>query len=555
MTRLSAAYLQLVVHVLTQSTKPRYHTSSLESTDDILTFKRVLELFQSAANGLDTSTEREGTGSPVANCICDTLLDCLSSTDDGLIAHQLLEILSILAIQEKGVRESVNQANWTSLHTIYSEESMDGFKLPLPYAFGQGTLRFRSLAVSSELLTLQRALEGTILKSSSALETSQGSSLFQYGLIRHWGLLTQFESTVSVLESHLYHLVSELESFLGGLEGAIDDDSDDEKKDTDDVLPTKKRRPVVVSAIPWLSGSTFVDFFELLLHMIVSATAVAAPATKATSSTYACGPYNHLDAVCRMFSSVVDVYQKHCLVFPRRVASKVSNACRFMLSSTVSQLHRCIDWRNRQPLLSRSDKEANAYDAGSMKYLDTLLDCMAANTAGRIHSLCDFWQSTESASQYASKSTTLSYAAEKASRAFKAVAASHNLTDPVFELDEADQQRQHVTSRSSTKGFHQLDGATVRSKKRRVATELLTKVDDSGTPKGPPARLSMEEDEGGDNDVGDWEAEDSDDGEASSGSFGASGDWGDDDDDDDSDDESTGMLNLQSSLPFLRTSP
>jgi hypothetical protein len=456
----------------------------------------------------------------------------------------MLEILSILALNEKSrFTERLNQASLSSLHTIYAKVTTDRFEAELPYAFRLQTHRFRSQAASKELQLLQRALDATILKTANdAALGDMDFMLFRHGLMRHWGLLTHSTLTLSQLESDLSNFVSELGSFLENLESTVDDNCEDEKKDTDD-LRLKEARPGV-SSIQWLTAATFVDFFELLLHMTVGAAAVAPPATKMASEKEECGAYYHLDNMVRLFSCLIDIYQKRILVFPRKATSKVSHACRHMLSVSVSQLHRCVDWRNSQPLLSRGQREANSYDAGAMKHFQKLLDSVAANTAGRILSLCEFWQSKEGASQYVSKSTTLSYAAEKAARTMKSVASAHNLTPPVFDLGDDDEEEKEV-SRSDTKGFHQMDGNAFRSKKRRrIAPDLILQEDDSDVLRAPSEQPRIEEEQ---DDVGAWDAESSDIDEASTGSFGVAGNWG-----EDSDDESAGMLNLQSASPLQR---
>jgi hypothetical protein len=538
---------------MTKLAKSRSSGTMTDTEGDALTYNGCMELFQSVLHKGDSSDASVGARSHVSTkysnsssveAICDRILERLGTADDALVANRLLEILSILALNEKSrFTERLNQASWSSLHTIYAKAPTGRFEAELPYAFRLQTHRFRSQAASKELQLLQRALDATILKSANdAALGDMDFLLFRHGLMRHWGLLTHSTLTLSQLESHLSRLVSELGSFLENLERMVDNNCEDEKKDSDD-LQLKEARPGV-SSIPGLTAVTFVDFFELLLHMTVGAIAVAPPATKMASKKEECGAYYHLDNMVRLFSSLIDIYQKRILVFPRKVTSKVSHACRHMLSVSISQLHRCVDWRNSQPLLSREQREANSYDAGAMKHFQTLLDSVAANTAGRILSLCEFWQSKEGASQYVSKSTTLSHAAEKAARTMKTVASAHNLTPPVFDLGNEDEDEEEKgVSRSDTKGFHQMDGNAVRRKRRRINPDFVLQEDDVEMSRAPSEHPGIEEEQ---DDVAAWDADSSDPDEAS-GSFGVAGDWG-----EDSDDESAGMLNLQSGSPLQR---
>jgi hypothetical protein len=553
--RLATSYLQLLIAVMTKLAESRSSESIAGTEGVVLTYRDFMELFRSVLErGLSSDVDIEvrsivsadDSNSSLVEVICDKVLERLGTTDDALVANQLLEILSILALNDKSrFTERLNQASWSCLHTIYAKVTAGRFDSELAYAFRLQTHRFRSQAASKELQSLQRALDATILKSANdAAIAGLDFMLFRHGLMRHWGLLTHSTLTLSQLESHLSHLVSELSSFLGNLESTVDDNHEDEKKDTDDLQLVKKARPGL-SSIPWLTAATFVDFFELLLHMIVGATAVVPPATKMASETEECGSYYHLDNMVHLFCRLLDIYQKRILVFPRRATSKVSHACRHMLSVSVCQLHRCVDWRNSQPLLSREQREANTYDAGAMKHFQKLLDSVAANTAGRVLSLCEFWQSKERASQYVSKSTALSYAAEKAARTMKTVASAHNLTPPVFDLgDEEEEEGEKGLPRSDTQGFHQMDGTAVRNKRRRIAPELLRQAEDVDVSRAPSEQRRLEEEQ---DDADVWDAESSDLDGASSGSFGVAGDWG-----EESDDDSAGMLNLQSTLPLLR---
>jgi hypothetical protein len=552
--RLTTSYLKLLIALMTKLVETSSSETMIDTDSVALTYEGCMELFRSVLEkrlsndlsvGAPSHLSAKDSNSLLVELICDRILQRLGTADDALVANRLLEILSILALNEKSrFAERLNQASLSSLHTIYTKATTGTFEAELPYAFRMQTHRFRSQADSKELQLLQRALDATVLKNANdAALGDMDFMLFRHGLMRHWGLLTHSTLTLSLLYSHLSHLVSELGSFLENLERMVDNNCEDEKKDSDD-LQLKKARPAV-SSIPGLTAATFVDFFELLLHMTVGATAVAPPATKMASDKEECGAYYHLDNMVRLFSSLIDMYQKRILVFPRKATSKVTHACRHMLSVSVSQLHRCVDWRNSQPLLSRGQREANSYDAGAMKHFQKLLDSVAANTAGRILSLCEFWQSKERASQYVSKSTTLSYAAEKAARTMKTVASAHNLTPPVFDLgDEEEEEKEKEVSRSDTRGFHLIDGNAVRKKRRRVAPNLLLEEDDVDMPRVPSEHPRVEEEQ---NDVDAWDAESSDPDEASSGSFGVAGDWG-----EDSDDESPGMLNLQSGSPLQR---
>jgi hypothetical protein len=552
--RLATSYLQLLIAVMTKLAESRSSGTMTDTEGDALTYNGCMELFRSVLEkghssddsvGAQSHASAKDSNSSLVEAICDRILERLGTADDALVANRLLEILSILALNEKSrFTERLNQASWSSLHTIYTKATTGRFEAELPYAFRLQTHRFRSQAASKELQLLQRALDATILKSANdAALGDMDFMLFRHGLMRHWGLLTHSTLTLSQLESHLSRLVSELGSFLENLERTVDNNCEDEKKDSDD-LQLKESRPGV-SSVPGLTAATFVDFFELLLHMTVGATAVAPPATKMASEKEECGAYYHLDNMVRLFSSLIDIYQKRILVFPRKATSKVSHACRHMLSVSISQLHRCVGWRNSQPLLSREQREAKSYDAGAMTHFQKLLDSVAGNTAGRILSLCEFWQSKEGVSQYVSKSTTLSYAGEKAARTMKTVASVHNLTPPVFDIggEDEDEEKEKEASRSGTKGFHQMDGNAVRRKKRRINPDLVLQDDDVDMSRAPSEQPRIEEEQ---DDVDAWDAESSDPDEASD-SFGVAGDWG-----EDSEDESAGMLNLQSGSPLQR---
>jgi hypothetical protein len=453
----------------------------------------------------------------------------LRVSENAIVANHILEILSILAMNsEVDLKRELTEISWISLHTVYvPTDDIAASDDSLPYALALTAQRFSLKARARPRLVLKHVLDSTVGKVNNRGRASgKGFDHPRHGLLRHWGLLTDSTMSVDMLVCHLSSLASELGLFLESLGTAVGDVSDSEEKKSDDGKnPKAPRSPL----LPGLEAATFPDYFEVVLNMVVGATATVEPGIKSANCVAECGPYLHLDELFCLFRCLIDLYAKRFLIFPRKSASIVLRGSREMLSAAVAQLQQAVDWRNAQPLLSAADKEAGQQDPGAIEFLQKLIDVVASHTVGSILSLCDFWQTDKQGSVHLSKSTSLRFSAEKAATSIKDISASHNLVHPSFDIPCGHHLCEEVSTK--TKGFHQMESSLTKVQRKIPRDHSLVGM---ATPK-QTSRLRMEEKK--EERVG-----------SDSDSFGVDGDWGDDSDGN----SETGGLNLQSSL-ILRT--
>ena len=450
--RLGTSYLRLLC-LLLQSVSDKQNTRSAE-----LTFDQCIEWCGSCPEALQanvgavTSDGRLTDTVPLLSKIFDSFSVRLHRTDNSVVASHILEILSVLATQGNMVHiERLVGLSWASLHTVYAHANGCFYYDSIPLSLHSALKRFRFGATSRELHTICQVLEKCV-NAVSFCGRSEPCVLahLRYGVLRHWGLLS---ATPVLLSSHFDHvskLIAALNSLLQSVEEKIG--SDDEEKKSVEITTCRKSKSTRPPSIIGLEAATFPDYFDLVVNVVIGVAAVLEPGL---SDGRATGPYYYYCDTCSKFRRLIELYSNHFALFPQKSIYCVFNASRDMLSVSLSQLHRCVDWRNAQPLLSVTEREAGVYDAGSIKYLHHLLDAMASHVAGAILSLCDFWQIQDTHARL-SKSTSLRFETEKAARVMRDVCVSHNLVSPSFDMQllepiEIDDLM------TGTKGFHQMD--------------------------------------------------------------------------------------------------
>ena len=112
-------------------------------------------------------------------------------TDNSTVANHLLEILSILAFQDKPtLLKKLVELNWISLHTIYVHTGAGASEHGCcPFALAEATRRFGLAATSSEQLSLRRVVDRTVHKLCHHGQNKiHGIEKLRQGMLRHWGL-------------------------------------------------------------------------------------------------------------------------------------------------------------------------------------------------------------------------------------------------------------------------------------------------------------------------------------------------------------------------------
>jgi hypothetical protein len=161
-------------------------------------------------------------------------------------------------------------------------------------------------------------------------------------MLRHLGLVTAAPAGLSRQRNQLANMIAELAYLLESLNSSIGSTHGEEKKESETSAP-RKRKKVLSPSIIGLEAATFSDFFEILIHVVVAATATSNPVLQGGT---VCSPYQSLQESFVFFRRLIEVYQRHVAVFPRMSAAVVSNVSYEMLSVAVSQLQRCVDWLN-----------------------------------------------------------------------------------------------------------------------------------------------------------------------------------------------------------------
>jgi hypothetical protein len=382
--------------------------------------------------------------SSVSSVFC-FLKERLVKTEYSKIASQILDILSILALQ--GSRELLPQAiilSWISLHTIFVDRRDGIVKEQIPWSL---RVSFQVVCEPlSALQSLQQSVHGKIQDWFNDSKKRDCVFIFlRQGLLRHWGLLLM-SSDSSSIASHLSDLIVELSLFLRKWDrqvigGDEENDSDDEFSDSG-----RKDGPFIFGLEP----GTMLDYFELVLFFVIG----AATSSQIVITSKDREPYKYIIDLLHKFQQLVELYMEFFSLFPPGAASSVASACRDMLELSLLQTQQCVEWRSTQPLISVSEKEANVFDPGSVSHLEKLLNEVSSRIVSTVLSLCDFWQ-RENSRLSMSRCSNLRIMAEKSARRLRTICFDVNLTSPSFNQPSAVLRiNQRV---NETKGFHELD--------------------------------------------------------------------------------------------------
>jgi hypothetical protein len=459
----------------------------------------------------DPQTERSNYANVWATSLFRLFSDQLAKTDSSIVAHYILELLSFVALREGGgLLNDVVDLSWTALHTVYSGEEFSP-DCP-PYALTQAVDGLSSKGSSSYVKSLRKVLEATFGESGGKrLPSTSKHTIVCTGLLRHWGLMMPTKTFTKCCVVQIRSLVEDIGCLVRAMDDAVQDGSASLRVNSS----TKQcggfpRMP----SLPSLDPTTLSEHFETVAIMIVGAVSVTEPALVARVSAVKYSPYHHIQGLLQVYQRLIHIFCDGYVLFPGRTVQCVFRVTRNMLLATVAQLHRCVEWRNSQPLLMATERKAGAFDAGALVHLQNLLGFAASHVVGIAVSLCEFSvDRDEEGLEFPFKRTTLRQVAEKAERELKGIASLHHLAAPSFRLKAKD-VFVHDSCQGSAKGF---------------STTVSSEVDEdkSGDEK---SSASEEQERLGESN------QSSDDDEA----FGVAGAWGDDD--------SSGCLDLETSL-------
>ena len=343
----------------------------------------------------------------------------LGGTDSLPLAVALLDFLSMFALHanESQVEEVINDS-WMSLQTIYA--TTDQTMSPAE-PFVVGYVRDRLERFSTSEVSLYQDTFGKLYSTHC-----NGGGLLPYRimLIQHLALVSVTPDILARYSDQLVKLVSAVEVQHGYPvdKSPLRDEtkSSSEPGDTD-------QRSHPHEAFPFFSKDPSEEFVEILLYGFAGILTICDPATRHVAGE-ALGPYVHIGVVIHLFRRLLLVYQFRFHHFSRRFTVDLFDACNCFVRSALSQMDRCIAWRNIQPFPLQGSSQTQ-YDRGSTTYLKRLLDSFGV-AIGSVIDLCEFWQAKPTDTRHTSKSTRLRQVTENGLRLLNKAATMHNLPPP-----------------------------------------------------------------------------------------------------------------------------
>ena len=504
---------------------------------------RYRSLYQSIMGSEQPLTDAIGTvvgRQESFNSVKNSLVKHLSKCRNMLIATEFLETLSVFALYSN-TRESIQEMvgiSWVALHSQFPSGDEPGCSISMPRAFLEA-LRRLSPAVfieNSKLRALKdTAVRETILKSALRRPKPFDESFFQLRcMVRHWGFLALAEKFCPICADHLHELYMTLQSFFSSVKELHHEKhkvrKDGGSSDDDEYIPPKPKQSVVRLALPEATGfglglKNYCTYFQILLDMTVSSSALFAINDGPDWVDPLNGPYRELCKIIETFGSLVDVYRKRIYAFPPQFLSAVLNACRSMLNVVAFQCTECIKWRSSQPAPTADQIEARTFDAAAVQYLGRIFDLFGVHVIGTLDSLCSFFIESTNGSErvtlapgHQQKVKALRVKTSKISLELEKYAAAHQLPSPRKAVAESENgQPSRKRRRIEIKGFLQFEESAEESEDTYQRAALSTAVQ---------VNRSVTEHRASNNDLYSseltWDASTSDQDD----SFGADGDWG-----------------------------
>jgi hypothetical protein len=364
---------------------PNGFIALIEACSDVFVSKNMLN-------------EKERCGSRGTTFAFAGFLLQLHSCHDAEIAHQLLEILSVLGLSGRdgpSAKEVLN-ANWKAMHTVYSLAMETNTQRTLPYAT---VACLRALDHSTgHKKSISKCLRDTVLK----LSVGRHDAIRQ-SLLRHMGLFSLSPEATEVGVTHLLKVFEELSLLVDALDHRLvcemGNFGEEKKDDGGNRSEADKSSDCVIGGIPDLHPASFLVVFVTLLHISVAGIAVLSlsrPAhptlhqAKAVFGTKESGPYQRFQKLLVLFGSLLELYQKKSHLFPRRVLQTIFTATKHMLAMTVKQLKDVVEWRNSQPLLPPAERAIGSYDQGDTCYLEGFIKVCWTTVVTRPLAFCEY---------------------------------------------------------------------------------------------------------------------------------------------------------------------
>jgi len=342
------------------------------------------------------------TDDPTVENVCFQIIDKISLCEDSVIACRMLDLLSILSIQEKDAIPSVHNANWVIFLSDYNVMEYDNYKeiislddrnfTNLPHAFVHSVLthleHFTDCNAPHESIALQQVLLNLLKCGTKALHDFKDCSTLCYNLLSHWGIARGIGSEFC---QEIQQLVLALEAtvnlFIGNTKKAL------KPKD-------KYNLPRVI--IPSLDGGSYPMAFELVLYQIVASLLLSHPQFTTTSISdddakagKSLKPTDDESTPCReildfiiAFDSTLHIFSTNMHLFPNHFTLVTMNACLLMVKTCEYQVENCIRWHSTHVPPRAINRRIKNSDNISVHFLKSLLNCMRLNCAESIIEFC-----------------------------------------------------------------------------------------------------------------------------------------------------------------------
>jgi hypothetical protein len=256
---LVASYLRFLVLILQIANNNRPAKASERMLSKSLTFEDCIKwcvlcpsisyAHEMSANDEERLIRSDTETAISVSRLFDFFSERLCVSDNSIVADQILEILSVFALQGDGVlMEKLVELSWVSLHTIYVHTGADVDYSSLPFALSESARRFGLKATSRDLQSLKRVVDRIVNKIYC---NSKGVQHLRQGMLRHLGLVTAAPAGLSRQRNQLANMIAELAYLLESLNSSIGSTHGEEKKEsetrccerlTDLVLPAKIQR-------------------------------------------------------------------------------------------------------------------------------------------------------------------------------------------------------------------------------------------------------------------------------------------------------------------------
>jgi hypothetical protein len=416
-----------------------------------LTLVRILNAFYHFQSGDSTPNVNETS----LNIIFDYFADHLCSTEYASVADNIFEIMASIAfIDDDALVTRLIQLSWTSLHTVYvNNDNNDGYCNKnwnqcsnivdvMGYKLARksyNTIHKARLRVVHHIL--RKMYRQTFDKNPQLLCLSMGT-------IRHWRILNTSDIGLPYLLSHLFALVSSLATILASLsrtpKPAEFTNGEGESK------VSRKKKLCQVSSIIGLDVTTFSEFYDILLNLVVATAGILNP--RRPVNDIDASPYKDIQDCFGIYRSLLEMYKNYLCLFPSKNAFSIFYASKDLLAIAIYHLEICVEWRMDQPLGTHQKQWMGQADMGSIQFLENFIDRILSHTATPILSLCDLWESTNGkAILNKARISLLRLTVEKSIQRIKDISLMHNFGNPSFGVE-----CEKITPIDSVYGFHTL---------------------------------------------------------------------------------------------------